>query len=339
MNQISSTAVRQTLLMLLIALLSGVLFWNLRFFVSALLGAYTFYVLLRGPLFFLTERRRWPTKWAAGLLLALSFVAVMLPVNWVFGMLQTRMVGLFQDSDNLLQNVEQVIRKVENQYGVPLLTPENVKRLSDWAVSEAQAALSATVSGLGLLVALYFILWFMLTEGKKMERSFFDWMPLRHENVAYVRQHLNDLVWGNALGIPLMGVVQGFAALLVYWLAGVPDPWMWFAVTFFAGMMPVVGAALAYVPLSLILLAEGEEGKALLIFLYGFLVVGSVDNLARMWLMKKISHTHPLITLFGVVAGLQLFGFIGFVFGPILISLLLLLLRIYHKEFRQDEAG
>lgn len=339
MNQISSTAIRQMLLMFLIALLFGVLFWNLRFFVPALLGAYTFYVLLRSPLFFLTERRKWPTKWAAALLLVLSFVAIFLPVNWVFGILQTRVVALFQNSDSLLQNAEQVIRKVESQYGVSLLTPENIKSLSDWAVSSAQGMLSATVSGLGLLVALYFILWFMLTEGKKMERSFFDWMPLRHENVAYVRQHLNDLVWGNALGIPLMGVVQGFAALLVYWLAGVQDPWMWFAVTFIAGMMPVAGAALAYVPLSLILLAEGEEWKALLIFLYGFLVVGSIDNLARMWLMKKISHTHPLITLFGVVAGLQLFGFIGFVFGPILISLFILLLRIYHKEFHRGDGG
>lgn len=339
MNQISSTAIRQMLLMFLIALLFGVLFWNLRFFVPALLGAYTFYVLLRSPLFFLTEHRKWPTKWAAALLLVLSFVAVFLPVNWVFGILQTRVVALFQNSDSLLQNAEQVIRKVESQYGVSLLTPENIKSLSDWAVSSAQGMLSATVSGLGLLVALYFILWFMLTEGKKMERSFFDWMPLRHENVAYVRQHLNDLVWGNALGIPLMGVVQGFAALLVYWLAGVQDPWMWFAVTFIAGMMPVAGAALAYVPLSLILLAEGEEWKALLIFLYGFLIVGSIDNLARMWLMKKISHTHPLITLFGVVAGLQLFGFIGFVFGPILISLFILLLRIYHKEFHRGDGG
>jgi predicted PurR-regulated permease PerM len=61
--------------------------------------------------------------------------------------------------------------------------------------------------------------------------------------------------------------------------------------------------------------------------------VGSVDNLARMWLLKKIGHVHPLITLFGVIVGLKLFGFIGFIFGPILIAMFILLLRIYHKEF------
>lgn len=339
MTHLPSTLVRQIFLILLIVLLFGVLFWNLRVFVPALLGAYAFYVLLRKPLFILTDRYHWPVKGAAALLLLLSFVVVFLPVNWVFNMLQGRLSGLFANSDQLLTQAQQIIRQIEDRYDIRLLTSDNIKPLGAWMVGQAQGLLSATVSGLGLLVAMYFILWFMLTAGKRMEYSFFNWLPLRQENVVYVRQHLNDLVWGNALGIPLMGLVQGFAALAVYWLAGVSDPWMWFAVTFVAGMMPVVGAALAYVPLSLLLLADGEQWKALLIFAYGFLVVGSVDNLARMWLMRKIAQTHPLITLFGVVVGLQLFGFIGFVFGPILISLFIMLLRIYQKEFHYGEHG
>ncbi len=335
MNQISATFIRQIFLMLLIAGIFGVLFWNLHFFVPALLGAYTLYVLLRGPLFFLTGRWNWPTSLAAAVLLLISFVVVLLPFNWLFLMLQGRVLTLFQNSDQLRQNAEGIIKAIEIKYDIPLLTPENMNSFSNWAMNAMQGVVGATLNGLGLLLATYFILWFMLTEGKKMERSFFDWMPLRHENVTFVRKQLNDMVWGNALGIPLMGLVQASAGLLIYWLLGVPDIWMWFAITFVSGMMPVVGVAMAFVPLSMILLAQGAEGKALLILLYGFFVMGSVDNFARMWLLKKISHTHPLITLFGVVVGLQLFGFIGFVFGPILISLFILLLHIYHKEFHQ----
>jgi predicted PurR-regulated permease PerM len=230
---------------------------------------------------------------------------------------------------------ETIILALEKKYGLTLLTTQNMDSLSNWAMNAMQGVVGATMNSLGLLVATFFILWFMLMEGKKMEESFFNWLPLRHENVIFVRKQLNDMVWGNALGIPLMGLVQSFAGLLIYLLVGVPDPWMWFAITFVSGMMPVVGVALAFVPLSLVLLAQGSDGKALLILLYGFFVMGSVDNIARMWLLKKISDTHPLITLFGVVVGLQLFGFIGFVFGPILISLFVLLLHIYHKEFHQ----
>lgn len=336
MNPVSSITVRQFFLILLIAALFGVLFWNLRFFLPALLGAYTLYVLLRDLQFRLTERWKWPVRLSATVLVLLSFVAVLLPFNWVFSMLRERVIGVFQNSDQLLQNAGSVVETVENQYGIQLLTDENIKSLSDWAVVQMQSIIGATVNGIGLALAMFFLLWFMLTEGKKMEQSFFNWLPLRRDNVEYLRRHLNDMVWSNALGIPLMGVVQGFAALLMYWLLGVEDPWMWFVVTFISGMMPVIGVALAYIPLTLILLSKGQEWQAVAIFLYGFIVVGSVDNIARMWVLKKIGHTHPLITLFGVIAGLKMFGFIGFVFGPIMIAMLVLLLKIYHKEFHQQ---
>lgn len=335
MNPVSNITVRQFFLILLISALFGVLFWNLRFFLPALLGAYTLYVLLRGLQFRLTERWKWPVRLSATVLVILSLIAVLLPFNWAFSMLSDRVIGLFQNSDQLLQNAESVITSVENQYNIHLLTDENIKNFSDWAVREMQSVIGATVNGIGLVLAMFFLLWFMLAEGKKMEHSFFNWLPLRRDNVEYLRRHLNDMVWSNALGIPLMGIVQGFAALLMYWLLGVEDPWLWFVVTFIAGMMPVIGVALAYVPLTLILLSKGLEWQALAILLYGFFVVGSVDNIARMWVLKKIGHTHPLITLFGVIAGLKMFGFIGFVFGPIMIAMLIVLLRIYHKEFHQ----
>lgn len=335
MSQISTSTIRQVFLMLLIAGIFWVLFQNLNLFIPAVLGAYALYVLLRAPLFYLTDRWKWPKKVAAAVLLLLSFTIILLPFNWVFILLQGRIISLFQNSDNLLQNAEQVVKLVETKYNVSLLTPDNLKTMTDWMVHEAQIIVGATLSGVGMLIATYFILWFMLTDGKKMEQSFFDWLPLRAENVEFVKKHMNDMVWGNALGIPLMGVVQGLAGFLIYWLADIPEPWLWFAITFVAGMMPVVGVSLAYIPLSLILLSQGQEGKALLIFLYGVIVVGSVDNLARMWFLKQVNQTHPLITLFGVISGLKIFGFIGFIFGPILIALFIMLLQVYHKEFTE----
>ena len=73
--------------------------------------------------------------------------------------------------------------------------------------------------------------------------------------------------------------------------------------------------------------------QGIILFIYGFLIVGTVDNLFRFWLQKKIGDTHPLITIFGVIIGLNLFGFIGLIFGPILLSMFLLLIQIYRHEF------
>ena len=98
-------------------------------------------------------------------------------------------------------------------------------------------------------------------------------------------------------------------------------------------MLPIVGAALAYVPLAIIFFVGGETWRGVAMLLFGFGIIGTVDNIFRFWLQKKIGDVHPLITVFGVILGLKLFGFVGLIFGPLLISVFILLIRIYRLEF------
>jgi predicted PurR-regulated permease PerM len=141
------------------------------------------------------------------------------------------------------------------------------------------------------------------------------------------------MVVANAVGIPVVAFAQGLVGLVGYWLIGVPEPFFWFGVTCIAGMLPVIGAALAYIPLILIFLAGGQYTQGIAMAVFGFGVIGTVDNVMRFTLLRRIGDVHPLNTVFGVIAGLSLFGFIGLIFGPLLISLLMLLIRIYVNEF------
>lgn len=264
----------------------------------------------------------------------LSFAVILLPIFAMIGSLSTKVVTGFQNSQQIFQYFQTSILDIETRIGLHLLTPERVQTLSEWGVQTASNTLNATLFGLLMLLITYFILWFMLTEGEQMEHSFFNWLPLKPENTEYLRVELNDLVYSNAIGIPLMGVIQASAGLIGYSLAGVEDLWFWVLMTFVAGMIPFLGVALAFIPLALVMFSKGMNGQAVFILVYGMMVIGSVDNLARMWLMKKIGHTHPLVTLFGVIVGLKLFGFVGFIFGPIMIAMFLLLVKIYQKEFK-----
>ena len=103
-------------------------------------------------------------------------------------------------------------------------------------------------------------------------------------------------------------------------------------------MIPFVGAALAYVPVAILFFAAGNNTNGIIMLVYGFGVVGSVDNIFRFALQKKMGDVHPLITVFGVIAGLNLFGFIGLIFGPILIAMFILLIRIYINEFSEPRS-
>ena len=104
-------------------------------------------------------------------------------------------------------------------------------------------------------------------------------------------------------------------------------------VTCIASMIPMVGAALAWVPVALIFFAEGDTTRGIIMLIYGAVVMGVLDNVFRMSIQKKVGDTHPLITTFGVILGVKLFGFIGLIFGPIVIALFILLVKIYIHEF------
>ena len=85
--------------------------------------------------------------------------------------------------------------------------------------------------------------------------------------------------------------------------------------------------------------AAGQETQAWVVLIFGIAVLGTVDNLVRLYIQNKWGDAHPLITIFGVIIGVNIFGFIGLVFGPILISLFILLVKIYMREFHVGEIS
>jgi predicted PurR-regulated permease PerM len=200
-------------------------------------------------------------------------------------------------------------------------------------LQELPLILGATFNMVLAIFMMYFVLYFMLTSCNQMEDWVDDVLPLRKDSVLKVQDEVNNMVISNAVGIPLIACMQGVVGLIAYLVLGVSQPFLWFALTCFTSMIPILGSALAYVPLSIVLFVDGETSRAVIILLYGLIIIGTTDNVFRFWLQKKIGDVHPLITVFGVIVGVSLFGFIGLVFGPLLISLFFLLMRIYHSEF------
>ncbi|MCS7035486.1 MAG: AI-2E family transporter [Saprospiraceae bacterium] len=333
MTRIPGLLLRQITLLLLIIGLASVIFYTLSAYLPALLGAYTLYVLLSPLMAFLVDKKQWTPIVAALLLVLLSGAVLALVIYFLVQLVQQPLLSALQHSPEIIQNIEQVAEHLNREYNLELITPENIRALTGWVGKQARALLTATVENTIMTLLVAFVLYFMLMNRARIEQAFYDFLPFSKSNTTEFKERLNALVFSNALGIPFMGITQGLAGLPFYWLIGVPNVWLWFAITCISGMLPIVGVALAYVPMSALMLANGEPVRAAALFLYGFIVIGSVDNLGRMWLQKRLGETHPLITLFGVIAGLQLFGFIGFVFGPILIALFLLIVRIYGREF------
>jgi len=332
--------IRQIFFIILLLLISIVLFRELQQFIPALLGAITLYVLLHKWMLNLTEKRKWRKGWTAILLMFLSIIVILLPVALLANMLSSKISYAIQHSTELTTALKKVVSNIEQRYDVIIASEANINKLGATITATLPKILGATFNTLTTIFFMYFILYFMLVNARKMETALYEYIPLKDENVQQVGKEVNRMVISNAIGIPVIAFVQGVVALAGYLIIGVKEPFFWFGVTCIAAMLPVIGAALAYVPIAIIFFANDQTIKGIAMLIFGFGIIGTVDNVLRFTLLKRIGNIHPLTTVFGVIIGLSLFGFIGLIFGPLLISLFILLLKIYSNEFvtKQREA-
>jgi predicted PurR-regulated permease PerM len=332
-STIDSNLLRQIFFIAIIIFLGIVLFRELWFFTSAFLGAVTFYVIMRERLFYLTEKKGWKRSTATWVLMLLSFFVILVPIGVLGNILYSKISYIVTHSGEYIASLKVTAAQIKAKIGYEIVTPDAINRLGNELARLLPKILGITLNTITLIGTMYFILYFMMTNGREMEESLWEYIPLKDGNVELLGKEVRNMVISSTIGIPLIAIIQGIVGLIGYLIIGIKEPWLWFVATSIAAMMPVVGAALVYVPLTIMLFAQGETGKGIAMALWGFLLIGLVDNLFRFMLNKRIGNIHPLITIFGVIVGIQLFGFIGLVFGPLLISMFILLLRIYSSEF------
>jgi len=332
-NTIDTNLLRQIFFIAAIVFLGIVLFRQLWFFSSAFLGAVTFYVLMRKRMFYLTENRGWKKSSAAWILMLLSFFVILVPIGILGNIMYSKIADIVTHSSEYLNSLKKFADQIKDKTGYVLVKPQNIDQIGSFIAQLLPKVLGVTMNTLALIGAMYFILYFMLVNGRRMEEALYEHIPLKDGNVELIGKEVRVMVISNTIGIPLIALIQGVIGLIGYLIIGVNEPWLWFVATCIAAMMPVVGAALIYIPLTVSLFVAGETGKGIAMGVWGFGIIGLVDNLFRLLLNKRLGDIHPLITIFGVIVGIQLFGFIGLIFGPLLISMFLLLLRIYSSEF------
>lgn len=332
-NVLDQNRLRQVFFIIIILLLGILLSFQLYSFLPALLGAITLYILMHRAMFYLTEKKKWRKGWTTILLMLVSFIVILVPVGLLINMLSSKVSDAIENSAELVAALKKVVAEAEGQLNMEILSEQNINKLGDFIATSLPGIVGATFNSITTIFFMYFILYFMLMNGRYMEDTLYEYIPLKDENVSRLGKEVNSMVASNAIGIPLIAFAQGVIGLVGYLILGVKEPFFWFGVTCIAGMIPVVGAALAYIPLAILFFANGQNWQGIAMLVFGFGIIGTIDNVLRFTLLKKLGDVHPLTTVFGVIIGLNLFGFIGLIFGPLLISLFMLLLRIYSSEF------
>jgi len=332
MDTIPKKRIRQIIILIGIAIVAFLIFRGLLPYLSGILGAITLYVLLKGSMQKLINKG-WKKSTAASLLMFLSFIGILLPIIGISLMMANKVQLAIQKSEKFMNAIQSHIHSLENQVGYDFYKELDVSAATSWVSENAQILIGNTFNLFIAISIMYFMLYFMLTKPEKLRAGIYEYVPFNKKHLKIIIKDSSKMIRSNALGIPIVALAQGLIALIGFLIFGIENPLFWFVIVTIGSMIPFVGTLVGILPVFLIALANGNSFAAWGILLYGFIVVGSTDNIIRLYVLQKMDDVHPLITLIGVIIGIPLFGFIGLIFGPIFLSLFFIIIKMYKLEY------
>lgn len=310
-----------------------ILFQQIIPFLGGLLGALTIYILVRRQMILLSEKRKMKRSLAAILITGEAILFFLVPLALVVWLLVINLQNINLDPQAIIAPFEEAASIIKAKTGYNILGGDVISYIISVLPRVGQALMGGISSFAVNMFVLIFVLYFMLIGGKKMEQYINDILPFNEANTQNVVHEINMIVRSNAIGIPLLALIQGGVAMIGYWISGAPNILLSGLLTCFASIIPMIGTTLVWVPIAIYMALIGNWLQAAGLALYGALVISQLDNLIRFMIQKKMADIHPLITVFGVVIGLSIFGFMGIIFGPLLLSLFFLFVDMFKREY------
>ena len=321
------------ILIALILILGLILFKELSSYMSGFLGACTLFVLLRGQMKYLTKKRKMGRALSASLIMIEALLFFLIPLTGITFLAVDTLSGIKIDPEVIKSQTLNIVSYIENRFDFKLFTPENLSFIPKLSTDLVQMVATSSYSLIINTIVILFVLYFMLYSYEEFENTIRETLPFSRENRRIFVHETKSIIQANAVGIPLIAIIQGVFAYIGYMLFGLNNALLYAVLTACATIIPVVGTAIVWIPLALISLSQGNYTTGIGIILFGVIVIGGVDNIARLVLQKSLADIHPLITIFGVFVGIPLFGFWGVIFGPLLLSLFVLFFNMYRHDY------
>ena len=315
------------------------LFYSLIEFFTAFLAAVMFYVLSKHFAEWLIVKKKWKKSWAAIMVIIISFFIILLPVSLLVALMYKRVIQAGGDIQNtVILPLKHLDGMFQNEFHFSLLTDKIIAEAGNFLTNIISSLVNQGLNLFGTITMMYFFLYFLIVNINRMEAAIIFYLPFKRSKIILFGKELKAQTFSNAVGVPLIAIVQGTVSYLAYLFVGLEQPGFWAVITGITSILPLFGTGLVWIPVAIYLLASDQIWQGIFIFAFGLIVISSLDNLVRFALAKKMADVHPIVTVLGVIIGIENFGITGLVFGPLIISYFLILLRIYYNEYQKTPA-
>lgn len=313
-------------------------------FIAGLFAA-LFNPLYRGVLHKLGERRVLAS--AITLIIVLFFVVV--PLGLLLAVVTSQAVDIAQSATpwirQQLATPGLITQTLENLPFYSYIEPYRelaLQKLGDVAgvasgviVDAVQSATLGTLSALVSVIIVLYTLFFFLIDGDRLLFYILYYLPLNDEDETKLLERFTSVTRATLKGTAVIGVLQGTLAGAALFAAGIPSAVFWAVTMMVLSVVPGIGTALVWIPAVIYLLVGGQFVAAIAVAVFCAVVVGTVDNVLRPKLVGNDTQLHELMIFFSTLGGLIMFGFMGFVIGPIIAALFVTLWELYGDEFRE----
>ena len=211
------------------------------------------------------------------------------------------------------------------------------QRLQAWGGALAASTLLVVGGAVGAVVQMVlvvFTMFYLFRDGDRIRQAVYGILPLQRIQMHDIAVRTKEVIAATIYGVLVIAAIQGTLGTIIFSILGLPSPLLWGVVMFFLSMIPMAGAFLVWVPAAIYLALTGAYVKAVILVAWGAIVISSIDNFLSPRLVGRRARLHELLIFFAVLGGLEVFGVLGLVLGPVVVAITLALIEMMRQAHR-----
>lgn len=341
-------AVKMALALLIIAVLTVVIVYATLPYLNYFFGALILFIIFRSLYHLLVRRARIRKQFAAVLVIIVSIFVVLIPLYFLLSVIANEIEQLLLDQASIIASIQvggHILTNFLSGLNIPAdifqtKIEEKAMELASQAVNYTSLFILGSLQSLsqqsiGLFI-MYFLLYYLFTgEDSDFMRKISVAVPFNEENTATLLDEFRRIVRATLIASGAVALVQGGILTIVFLIFNIQGAFLWGAIAGILSFLPVVGSPLVWVPATIIQLFQEDYTAAIAILAAG-IFISVIDNFLRPVIQKRVGEIHPFLSLLGVVIGISLFGLLGIVIGPLLLSYFVLTVQMFSREYLSE---
>ncbi len=302
-------------------------------FIEGFFGALILLVLFN-PLYTFFIKKKINKKIAAITVIIISIVLVLIPLGILLTIITKQLINIAQNKILIEQTIE-LFNSLINKYfpgvGLSTIIQNNINEIFAYLNSFAMHAISEAGTLIINLIIMYFTFYYLLTQKEKAAKAK-KIIPFNKKNSEILIQKFEDMTYSTVIVSGMIALLQGSLLAISFLIFGIKSWLFWGFIAAILSFIPVIGPPIIWIPATIYMYVQGNYVAGTGILIFG-LILSNIDNFIRPYLQEKVGKIHPLVTLIGIFIGIPLFGILGIIIGPLMISYVILTLKMVKEEY------